>query len=168
MRERINRPAAELLARNRRMVYVAYGSNLCMDQMKLRCPNAKPLSRGVLEGYRLTFHGRNRIYGVADVVPDPGRSVPVGLWTITRRDLESLDRYEGWPRLYLRDWVPVRLEDGSTVHGLIYVMTGEHRVPAIPHPEYLGTIVDGYRDFGLDLRELYRALDEAVGRFYPE
>ena len=35
--------------------YLAYGSNLNRNQMRMRCPGAKPLGTAVIEGYRLLF-----------------------------------------------------------------------------------------------------------------
>ena len=37
--------------------YLAYGSNLNMEQMHYRCPGAVPLGTAELEGYRLLFKG---------------------------------------------------------------------------------------------------------------
>ncbi len=39
------------------MYYVAYGSNMNVDQMKVRCPEAKAVGTTFLEGYRLLFRG---------------------------------------------------------------------------------------------------------------
>ena len=36
-------------------LYVAYGSNLNLEQMARRCPTAKVVGIGVLKDYQLTF-----------------------------------------------------------------------------------------------------------------
>lgn len=36
--------------------YIAYGSNMSTSQMALRCPDAKLVGTGWLNGYRLAFH----------------------------------------------------------------------------------------------------------------
>ena len=36
-------------------LYGAYGSNMSLDQMAHRCPNAKVVGTGSLENYKLTF-----------------------------------------------------------------------------------------------------------------
>lgn len=41
-------------------LYVAYGSNLNKGQMKYRCPTAKYVGAGELQGYELQFKGRER------------------------------------------------------------------------------------------------------------
>ena len=37
--------------------YLAYGSNLNIRQMQMRCPGAKPVGTMVLKGYELLFKG---------------------------------------------------------------------------------------------------------------
>ena len=37
--------------------YLAYGSNLNVRQMKLRCPTARIVGTATIEGYRLMFKG---------------------------------------------------------------------------------------------------------------
>ena len=41
--------------------YFAYGSNMNLDQMAYRCPAASVVEKVKLEGYRLTFCGRERM-----------------------------------------------------------------------------------------------------------
>lgn len=38
-------------------IYIAYGSNMDMEQMKFRCPDAQLLGTGILENWRLMFKG---------------------------------------------------------------------------------------------------------------
>ena len=42
--------------------YFAYGSNMNLDQMAYRCPAASVVEPVYLEGYRLTFCGRGKVY----------------------------------------------------------------------------------------------------------
>ena len=37
--------------------YIAYGSNLNIRQMKMRCPGARIIGTSVIEDYRLLFKG---------------------------------------------------------------------------------------------------------------
>ena len=76
------------------MLYGAYGANLNMANMVVRCPQAKPILGFNLVGYRLVFNG------VADIIKDKDTKVPIGLWQITKECEKSLDRYEGYPHLY--------------------------------------------------------------------
>ena len=73
-------------------LYVAYGSNLNMEQMKQRCPGAQFVGTGVVENYELQFKGS--LYNAhATIAPKEGSSVPVGIWTILKRDENNLDGY---------------------------------------------------------------------------
>ena len=79
---------------------IAYGSNLCIEQMAQRCPTAKIYGKGLLEGYKLAFQGRpNNAY--ATIVKSVGDEVPVIVWEIEPRDEKALDMYEGYPNFLL-------------------------------------------------------------------
>ena len=56
-------------------LYFAYGSNMNLDQMAYRCPDAEVVGRCVLKDYRLAFRGNRRGYGVASILPEPGSEV---------------------------------------------------------------------------------------------
>lgn len=76
-------------------LYVAYGSNLNREQMRYRCPTAKFVGTGIIEGYELQFKGA--LHGAcATIAPKEGAAVPVGIWTIQRADEKRLDLYEGY------------------------------------------------------------------------
>jgi len=135
----------------RRRYYLAYGSNLNIVQMQKRCPHSKPIGSVVLEGYELLFHG------VASIGEKEGSYVPCGLWLISKRDEISLDRYEGFPRMYRKEMVPI-VFGKRRMKVMTYIMNGGK--PALPSGGYLKTILDGYRDFGLD----QAALEEALHR----
>ena len=38
-------------------LYIAYGSNLNLNQMSMRCPEAMPVGTAMLDGWQLTFRG---------------------------------------------------------------------------------------------------------------
>ena len=62
----------------KRKYYIAYGSNLDVDQMLHRCPDALTIGRSTIDGYKLVFRGNSRS-GVANIEPCDGASVPVGI-----------------------------------------------------------------------------------------
>lgn len=72
-------------------LYIAYGSNLNLPQMALRCPTAEVVGKSELKDYELLFRGGRR-GAVATVEPKEGSSVPVLLWKIRKQDEASLDR----------------------------------------------------------------------------
>ena len=52
-------------------LYFAYGSNMDLNQMAFRCPDAQALETVRLEGYRLAFRSNGGNRGVATILPDP-------------------------------------------------------------------------------------------------
>ncbi len=141
----------------KRKLYIAYGSNLNMDQMLHRCPNAVKICSTTIQDYKLLFRGNASTFGVATIEPAKGESVPVGIWSITSSDEHSLDLYEGWPHLYRKKTIPVSI-NGETVPAMAYVMTPGHRI-ARPYQRYLETIKQGYEDFGFDIEPLMKAAE---------
>jgi len=130
--------------------YLAYGSNLNLNQMALRCPAAQPIGRARLDGWEFRINDR----GVATVVPSITGTVFGGIWRVTTRCLRALDRYEGVSSgLYRRSSVVVVLEDGSECEAIVYV--GDSSRPGAPRPGYLAGILAGAVDF--DLPDHYRA-----------
>lgn len=131
------------------VVYAAYGSNLHLEQMRYRCPGAQPIAAGVVRDHRLLFRR------TADIEPQTGRWVPVGLFRLTRSDEQSLDRYEGCPRVYRKTEVAVQTQAG-TVSAMVYVM---NRLGEMAPPDaYAQCIAYGYEDWGLDKAPLVEAL----------
>jgi gamma-glutamylcyclotransferase (GGCT)/AIG2-like uncharacterized protein YtfP len=142
-------------------LYVAYGSNLNLEQMEYRCPTAKVVGASELRGYRLTFRG-GRYGAVANVEPHVGGAVPVLVWAITPADEAALDRYEGFPTLYRKETVRFEL-DGKPVDAMVYVMN-EGKPLGQPNPYYYSVIREGYAEAGFDLEYLRRAtIDKAGG-----
>lgn len=137
--------------------YIAYGSNLNMEQMLHRCPGAAVIGKTWLEGYRLTFRGIHSGAGVANIEPRVGSRVPVGIWRITKRDELALDRYEGFPWLYYKQEFSL-VVDGNRLTAMAYIMT-PGRPWASPNVMYLRTIRKGYLDFDFttDRNLLYAA-----------
>ena len=101
-------------------LYVAYGSNLNIRQMKYRCPGAKLYGTGVIEDYELQFKGQPH-GAFATIAPKEGASVPVAVWDISEKNEQALDRYEGYPSHYFKQNVPVQL-DGEEVNAMVYIM----------------------------------------------
>ena len=91
-------------------LYFAYGSNMNMDQMAFRCPDASVVGVVRVDDYRLTFCGSGYA-GVATILPQPGSHVDGVLWRISAADEKHLDFYEGYPRLYGKE--PVEVIDSS-------------------------------------------------------
>ena len=140
-------------------IYAAYGSNMNLEQMKHRCPYARVLGRAELRDYRLLFRGDNH-GAVATVEPRKGGSVPILLWDITPRDEEALDRYEGWPYLYRKETVKVKVGKRK-ISVMIYIMN-DGRPLGMPSRGYLGTIAEGYGTAGFDKAVLEKAVEDSL------
>jgi len=130
-------------------LYAAYGSNLNLKQMAVRCPDAVPVSTAVLEGWQLTFRG------VATLERCEGSRTPVGIWGLTSQCETALDRYEGYPRLYRKEMIEV-LVKGKRQPVMLYLMN--EGMPSMPSKWYLDAIAQGYADVGLDTKYLDGAL----------
>ncbi len=122
--------------------YFAYGSNLCVTQMALRCPDAADPRPAVLSDHDWLINQR----GVATVEPLAGNQVHGVLWQVSSDDLAMLDSAEGVPVRYRRDRLTVHTDDGPSP-AWVYI---DHRVtPGPPRPGYLPRIIDGAVHHGL-------------------
>lgn len=144
-------------------LYVAYGSNLNIRQMKYRCPGAKLYGTGVIDNYELQFKGQPHS-AFATIAPKEGASVPVAVWEISEKNEQALDRYEGYPSHYLKQNVPVQL-DGEEVNAMVYIMNLKMGF-GLPSPYYYQTVYEGYNDCELDTDVLDKAVMESSVQFY--
>lgn len=140
-------------------LYIAYGSNLNLQQMANRCPTAKPIGTSVLKDWRLLFRGAYA-GAVANVEPCKGSCVPVLIWELTPDDELALDRYEGFPFLYRKENVRVKLE-GKALKAMVYVMN-EGKPLGTPGCYYYSTILEGYKDAGFDTDILRQAVADSA------
>ena len=136
-----------------KQLYIAYGSNINLEQMKYRCPHSKVVGTSEIKDYELEFRG------VATIVPNKGAIVPVLIWELDERDLPVLNRYEGWPRLYRQETMSFEL-NGREVEGMAYLMNYGKLSP--PSQQYYNTILQGYRENGLDEKYLQIALENSL------
>lgn len=139
----------------KRKKYIAYGSNLNLEQMARRCPTAKVIGKGELKDYELLFRGHKNS-AVATVEPKPGASVPVLIWDIGPEDEYHLNMYEGYPRLYGKEELPVETEDGLE-RIMAYTMNEGHEI-GLPSTYYLDTITTGYLEAGFDVNRLMESV----------
>lgn len=134
-------------------IYIAYGSNLNLEQMAMRCPTAEIIGTGMIQNYELQF---NR---VATIVPKQGAEVPGLLWSLEPNDEKSLDRYEGYPNFYRKEMFELDFNDGKR-EGMIYIMNGG--IIQVPSDLYYNTILQGYKDNGFNTSYLENARQVAI------
>ena len=137
--------------------YIAYGSNLNVRQMRMRCPDAVIIGTAFIPDYRLLFKGSK------SGEPHSGSRVPVAVWAVSARDERQLDIYEGFPDFYYKKGFPleVKLSETGKIRKLTafaYIMHEERKL-GMPSSLYLQTCGTGYRDFGFDLQYLLDAMD---------
>lgn len=138
-------------------LYIAYGSNLNLKQMALRCPTATIYTTGMLIDWTLSFKSMGGS-AYATIEPLVGSRIPVVVWKIDKASEYSLDLYEGYPTFYHKSFVDVLLNDSETIKGMAYIMN-EKAVFGIPSKSYISTIEQGYIDNGLDLKYLSKFIN---------
>ena len=133
-------------------LYFAYGANLNINNMSHRCPKAKLVGNLDLPDWRLVFKG------VADIESAPYNKVNGVLWDITEDCEASLDIFEGFPRLYRKEYFVVKMQDGTVADVMFYKMNREGY--ALPSEGYFNTIKSGYEQNNLPVDNLYNTLSE--------
>ena len=149
--------------------YVAYGSNLNVRQMIMRCPNARIIGTSEIPDYELLFKG-SKTGSYLTIESKVGASVPVGVWKVNSTDETALDRYEGFPTFYYKTEVelPIKgLRTGKIRNrtAFVYIMH-EDRPFGIPSRYYVETCLEGYRNFGFDKNVLFEAVKNSRRHYY--
>ena len=145
------------------MLYFAYGSNINLNQMAVRCPDAKVVEPAVLENYELLFRGNGSSFGVATIRPKEGCQVHGLLWKLTPACERSLDHYEGYPHLYEKQQLTLSTKSGQQVSAMVYVMTREkERIPSMPTRAYYIGILEEFQQNGLPVKSLEQALNNLI------
>lgn len=141
--------------------YIAYGSNLNIPQMRMRCPGARIIGTSVIKDYQLLFKG-SKTGSYLTIEPMEGSEVPVVIWEVTETDEKALDRYEGYPNFYYKKEMTLDIKGIKTGKvrrrdAFVYIMH-EERELGIPSWYYVNTCLDGYRAFGFDEKYLFDAI----------
>ena len=151
--------------------YIAYGSNLSIEQMKVRTPDAVIVGTGMLKGWRLLFRQ------FATIKKSAKFNTPVLIWKISEQDEKNLDRYEGFPRFYVKKELTVAVTslDGNhfgEVTAMVYIMSkkaSEARgINPLPSKYYYSVLDAGYKTFGFDGKILIEAVKEAARQIQPQ
>ena len=126
------------------MKYFAYGSNMDVQQMAMRCPDATVIGVAKLPAHKFLIN----THGVATVIPAKKHVVHGVLWEISKRDEASLDRCEGVASdFYRKAMVRVRVMGGNETDALIYFASDEQ--PGTPRLGYLERVVAAAKYHGL-------------------
>ena len=147
---------------------LAYGSNLDIEQMRRRCPDAVPVGTAEILGYRLLFKG-SKTGSYLTIEKKARRKIPVLVWQVSDADEAILDRYEGFPIFYRKETMEVKIHDlqgGAAIgkaNAFVYLMD-ESRPLGAPADWYYVLCADAYRRLGFDRRILEKAYLESTGR----
>ncbi len=125
--------------------YFSYGSLVDRCTMASICPDAVPISRACLDGYRRKYRGNLTLIGARD-----GR-VFGALYRISPGDEQTLDRAEGFPTGCRKKNVAVHTPEGDLVSAFIYLLDDGPEIP--PGGDYLRKCLRGAREWGLEDRE---------------
>lgn len=137
------------------VLYFAYGSNLDEEQMKERCPGARPAGIATLPNHALAFGGFSHRWSgaVASVRRASGERVEGLLYRVPVAELATLDRAEGHPFSYLRTTRMVRTKAGRR-RAVIYLQPEESFEAWSPQPEYFAVLYREYARRGFALEHL--------------
>ncbi len=152
--------------------YIAYGSNLHIEQMQERCKDAELLGTATLTDHCLEYRGSvGRAYLTIKQSPmGTGESLPLAVWLTSAEDELALDDYEDYPELYYKTAYKVNLDEvfpeftkvfkqGDVITAYTYVMQ-EDKIPARPTDEYIEVCKAGYDNFGFNKKILDEALEK--------
>lgn len=137
-------------------LYIAYGSNLNLTQMAIRCPYASVYARGVLNNWELVYRG-SKTNSHATIIKRRGSYVPALVWEIQPWDECRLDKYEGYPNYYFKKNIMVTVA-GKKKKAMVYIMNERQR-PGRPSAQYVNTILQGYIENDMDIAIFKRSLD---------
>jgi hypothetical protein len=126
----------------------AYGANMDVAGMAVRCPRSKPIGRARLMRHRLVAMRE----GWLNVTRD-ARSMAHGiLWDVALADVAALDRYEGvGGGLYIKRLQAVVTDTGAK-RALVYF--GANTGPGILRADYLAAVTAAARHWNLPAEAL--------------
>lgn len=150
-----------------RKFYVAYGSNLNVKQMEIRCPNAKIVGISEIPDYQLLFKG-SKTGSYLTIEAKKGSVVPVAIWSVTPSDDLALDRYEGFPQFYYKKEIKLSVrckrDDAEKILDTFVYIMRENRPIGLPSNFYVSTCLRGYQAFGFDEKFLKKAINVSKER----
>jgi hypothetical protein len=137
-------------------LYFSYAVFMNRGQMQQICPQAEPLGRAVLRGYRLVFPRSSGLWmgGVPSLEPCAGEEIWGVLWRLLNDCEARLNDYQGFhgakgDNVFVPIDVEVEDAEGRSVLAFAYQAPQRNRTEFTPSPEFVDTVVRAARDFGL-------------------
>lgn len=97
----------------------------------------------------------------ATIAPCKEKTVPVAVWDIKTADEKRLDCYEGYPFHYFKRDIPVKMDNGEELSAMVYIMDLNQKF-GLPSGSYYDTVLQGYRDCGLDVEVFKNAVNNSA------
>jgi gamma-glutamylcyclotransferase (GGCT)/AIG2-like uncharacterized protein YtfP len=134
------------------MLYFSYGSFLDSATLRKHCPNVVYKGKALLPNWEVQFNFMSQTYngGVTGIEPAAAKLVRGVLYEVSDEELLKLDKIEGVPEgIYYRQTILVVDEGGRPERAATYRTTNP-RGPFRPTRRYLGLMVNGAKEHGLD------------------
>ncbi len=147
------------------MTYIAYGSNMSLQELRKHCPCAFAMGTAYLEGWILQCRGAyHRAYLTLE--PKEGGIVPAVVWDIAAGEEKALDEYEDCPNLYHKvrlqvEYLSIWTETPVQAEGFMYLMNDGYPL-AVPTEEYMTSCAMGYAVFQFPMEGLMATFRRAI------
>ena len=125
--------------------YFAYGSNMSIFRLHERGINPSTRQKGILKDWCLKFNKKASAgdWSFANIEPMEGNIVEGIVFEIKESDLNLLDKFEGAPKHYRREFIKIETEN-SIIECITYIAQSEHIVEGLsPKKEYLDFLIKG-------------------------
>lgn len=104
--------------------YFAYGSN--MSETRLYERNINPISKqnGILYGYEFIINKKsfkNPEIGFANIKYNVDKNVEGIVYKINIDDIKILDKYEGFPKHYIKTTLPIKINENKQIDCIVYI-----------------------------------------------
>ena len=96
------------------MKYFAYGSNMSQKRMIERGVQFSGKEKGILKGYHFVVNKKSfkdERVGFANIIKDPNSEVEGIVYELPHEEIHKLDRFEGYPKHYRREFLKINNED---------------------------------------------------------
>ena len=155
------------------MLYFGYGSNLSTKYVRSYIPSATLIMRAFLPNYHIEFrrYSDNLKGGISTIIEAPGEMVHGVIYEVDPKEIEALDILEKVPLgVYKREEFMVIGENCKWYKADLYRVV-KPEGPYTASKKYVGYMVEGMREHGIDSKyskrflDLYETLPETSEKF---
>lgn len=142
--------------------YFAYGSNMSQERLEKRVGKVKKMGAGYLSDFRLVFDcGKESSY--ANLKDADDEKVLGVVYRLTKRQLKTLDYYEGVPNHYERsvDFATM-LKDEKSLMVEVYINHRNRKEEFPSSVDYLNTLISGCEENNLPSGVFERMKEETT------